>query len=181
MDASLLEKAMRIAVVAHEGQMRKTEKVPYIVHPTMVAFKLARYDFPETVLAAALVHDVLEDTLFSADALRQELSDDVCNIVETLSEDKSLPWEERKVRYIEAVRAGSDDAKAVSCADKIHNIEDTLAAYDKVESGVWEVFNRGKDKKIWFESEMLAMLKDAWNHPLVDEYEMLVEKMKQLD
>lgn len=177
----LIEKAARIAVIAHKEQKRKTDDLPYIVHPCMVALKLAKYNFSDTTVAAALVHDVLEDTNVSADELGEALGSEIVEIVSTLSEDKSLPWEERKKKYVEAVRRGSDEVKAISAADKIHNLESVLAAYEEQGEEVWKKFNRGKEKKLWFENEMLRMFKETWTHPLVDEYEALVEKMKRLE
>jgi guanosine-3',5'-bis(diphosphate) 3'-pyrophosphohydrolase len=61
---NLVEKALRIAVLYHKDQKRKVDNLPYIVHPVMVALKLAKYGFDDVVIAAALVHDILEDTDF---------------------------------------------------------------------------------------------------------------------
>ena len=84
------------------------------------------------------------------------------------------------MKYIETVRNGPDDAKAVAVADKIHNAESLLIAYAEQGPSIWKNFNRGKEKKIWFEEEVLKMLKATWQHPLVQEYEKLVEEMKKL-
>ena len=69
---------------------------------------------------------------------------------------------------------------AVACADKIHNMESLLSVYEVEGPALWEKFNRGKEKKLWFEQEMLAMLKRNWNHPMIEEYEGLVQEMEQL-
>jgi len=55
---SLVEKAVRVSVAAHGGQTRKGDNLPYIIHPFMVALKLAKYNFSDAVIAAALTHDV---------------------------------------------------------------------------------------------------------------------------
>nr|HPM28652.1 HD domain-containing protein [Candidatus Portnoybacteria bacterium] len=62
LELSLIEKAIRIIVTAHANQKRKNDGSPYVVHPLMVAIKLMKYNFSDEVIAAALVHDVLEDT-----------------------------------------------------------------------------------------------------------------------
>lgn len=177
---SLVEKALRIAVEAHQGQHRKGDNSPYIAHPVMVALMLRERGFSDRVVAAALVHDVLEDTEYSEANLVTELGEEVVEIVRVVSEDKSLPWEERKKKYIEAVRLGSDEAKAVSTADKIHNVKSVLGAYEVVGEPLWQQFNRGKAQKLWFEEEMLHMLTLSWEHPLVKEYAVLVQKLKTL-
>ena len=87
---------------------------------------------------------------------------------------------EKKKGYVDLVRNGPEEAKAVSCADKIHNLESILDSYSKQGPKVWEKFNRGKNKKIWFEELVLKMLKETWQHPLIKEYENLLEQVKKL-
>lgn len=179
-DTTLIEKAARMAVIAHDGQSRKAEDTPYAVHPFVVALKLTAHDFSETVIAAALVHDVIEDTNVGEKILRETLGEDVLALVKTFSEDKTLPWEERKKQYINTIRKGSDEAKAISAADKIHNLESLLRGHAEHGEALWAYFTRSKDQQVWFVNEMLSMLRDTWQHPLVDEYEMLCQKLKTL-
>ena len=177
---TLIDTAVKIATIAHRAQKRKQEDVPYIMHPVSVALLLSRHGFRDEVVAAALVHDVLEDTDFPESELRKEMGKEVMALVDAVTNDDSLPWEEKKLTYIETVRAGGEGAWAVATADKIHNAEDLLHSYEKQGPALWEHFKRGKEKKLWFEEEMLTMLRETWNHPLVDEYAGLVEKMKAL-
>jgi (p)ppGpp synthase/HD superfamily hydrolase len=180
MDSTIIEKAVRISVSAHKDQARKGDNLPYIIHPIMVAIKLSKYNFPDTVIAAAFVHDVLEDTDFPEDKLKNELGEEVLEIVKAVTNDDSLSWEEKKKKYVETVRAGSDGAKAVAVADKIHNLESLLLAYSEQGPELWKKFNRGKEQKLWFENEVLKMLKETWKHPLIEEYEKLLEQEKGL-
>lgn len=173
----LLEKAIKICLKAHKGQKRKGDWKPYYLHPMMVAMKLAKHGFSEEVLAAALEHDVLEETKMPKEVLRKKLGDKVADIVETLTQDDSLPWEEKKLRYIENVKNGSFEAKMVSVADKIHNLESFLIAYEEQGEKLWNNFNRGKEKKVWFEEGLLNALDDV-KHPLMDEYRRLLEMQK---
>jgi (p)ppGpp synthase/HD superfamily hydrolase len=179
-NASLIEKALRLAFAAHEGQMRK-DGPPYIIHPVAVALLLAKQGFSDTVLAAALVHDVLEDTKVTPQELEAELGGDVLQLVELVSYDKTLSWEDQRKKYIETLRTAPPEAKAISIADKIHNAESLIMAHEKEGPTVWQHFNRGRDKKLWFEEAMLAMTQETWNHPLVDEYASVVERLKQLE
>lgn len=177
---SLIEKAIRIAASAHFGQTRKADGMPFITHPIAVALKLAKHGFPDIVVAAALVHDVLEDTDYPTDKLKEELGNKAFEIVKTVTNDKSLEWEEKKIKYIENVRKGPEEAKAVAVADKIHNIESLMIVYAKDGPEIWKRFNRGKDKKVWFEKNFLKMIKETWKHPLVKEYEELIKKEEKL-
>lgn len=176
----IVENAARIAVVAHGTQKRKGSDCPYVVHPFMVALDLARRGFADPVIAAALAHDVLEDTDFPPEELKKAIGDEAFSIVQTVSHDNGLTWDDKKKGYIEAIRNGSDDAKAVSTADKIHNANSLLAGYEQKGPAMWNDFSTGKEKKLWFEQAMLQMLQETWKHPLVDEYAVLVEKMNDL-
>jgi (p)ppGpp synthase/HD superfamily hydrolase len=180
MENNLIEKATKIAVIAHKKQVRKTDNSPYVVHPISVAFKLMQNGFSSKVVAAALVHDVLEDTDFPLEKLREELGNDVLTIVEGVSEDKNLPWKERKQKYIESVRNGSEDIKAVSISDKIHNAKSILDFYQNHGVETWSKFSRGKNDKMWFENEMLKTFQETWDHPLIEEYKKLVDEMNSL-
>lgn len=177
---SLTELAALIAYTAHAAQTRKDDQTPYFVHPCMVAFKLMSYGFPEDIVAAGLVHDVLEDSAVSKEELERLLGKRVADIVSAVSEDKALPWEERKALYVEAISAAPDEVKAVSIADKIHNLESLFSAYQIQREQVWKAFNRGREQKCWFEQTLCAAVKKTWKHPILDEYAQLVERLDTL-
>lgn len=179
-DMTVVEKAVRIAADAHGDARRKADGVPYLTHPFMVALKLARLGFEERVIAAALVHDVLEDTDYPPDKLRTELGTDVFEMVEAVTNSPDGTWAEKKRQYVESVRNGTEGTKAIAVADKIHNLECLLIAHAEQGSAVWSKFTVGKDMKVWFGEEVLGMLKDTWQHPLIAEYERLLELQRAL-
>lgn len=177
---SLIEKALRIATVAHKDMVRKADGLPYILHPFAVAMRLQKEGFSDDVVAAGLVHDVLEDTDYPAEQLRKELGNKVYKMVLSVTNDDTLPWEEKKTKYIETVRRGSEGAKAVALADKLHNLESLFIIYDKEGPAVWKKFNKGVEAKLWFEESVLKMLKETWDHPMVGEYERQLKKLRKL-
>lgn len=183
MNITLIEKALRLAARAHRGQTRKDSDLPYITHPAAAALILARHGFPEVVVAAALVHDILEDTAVTPEELENELGPEVFKVVEAVSADneKTVPWEERKLRYLKQVRSGSNAVRAVSLADKLHNLECMLIGYPQEGKNFWKHFSRGKEKQVWFAEELLKVFKETFDHPLVWEYEKLVRELKQLN
>lgn len=181
MHLNLLERATCMAVAGHATQKRKGEDLAYITHPIRVALMLAQHGFSEEVIAAALVHDILEDTPITEQELRQELGDAVGDIVTAVTNDDSLSWKDKKRAYVESVRAASVEAKAVALVDKIHNAESLIGRHAQLGSALWADFNASKEDKLWFEEEMLTMLQETWKHPLVDEYALLVEQMRTLD
>lgn len=171
----IIEKATELATGAHKGQVRKTDGTPYIEHPIAVGQILKEAGFDEITVASAIVHDVLEDTDVTEEKLRDELGDQVANVVTAVSEDKELPWEERKEKYAHDVAKSDERVKAVSIADKIHNLKSLIDGYEKQGSAIWSHFNRGKEKKMWFEHLVLDEVKKTWEHPLLDEYEALIK------
>lgn len=177
---TLTEKALRLAVVAHKAQLRKSDGSPYIAHPIMVAMLLQEYGFSEAVVAAGLTHDVLEDTAVTEGELLEVLGAEVVAYVTAVSEDTTLEWEDRKERYVAAVVAASEGAKAVCIADKIHNAESVISDYEHKGNDVWTPFNRGKAKKLWFEDLVYSEVAKTWQHPLLDRYKTAIDTLHTL-
>lgn len=178
---TLTEKALQLALTAHAGQIRKSDGTPYIAHPVMVAFSLQAYGFDELVIAAALVHDVLEDTDVPRHVLVATLGEEVVHIVEGVSEDTALEWEVRKEKYVERVATASTAIKAVSIADKIHNAQSIIDYHAATGKEAWTVFNRGKEKKLWFENLLYTEVSATWEHPMLARYKELITIMESLE
>jgi len=178
---TLIEKADQLAERAHTGQTRKDAPTPYIEHPRAVAAILKDAGFDETVVAAALVHDVVEDTPVTLKDVRQELGDEVARLVAPVTHDSTLSWRDKKLAYIEAVRTAPPEAKAIALADKIHNAESLLNAHAAQGQRVWGYFNASREDKLWFEEAMLEMLRTSWRHPLIERYGALVERLRALN
>ena len=124
---SLILKALEFASLKHRDQRRKdTAASPYINHPIALANVLCHEGglSDEVVLAAAILHDTLEDTQTTPDELRQAFGDRIASIVEEVTDDKMLPKTERKRLQIEHASAISREAKLVKLADKICNVRD---------------------------------------------------------
>ena len=180
--ANLVMTAASIAAFAHRDQKRKVDGTPYIFHPMAVAQKLACAGVSnEDIIAAALVHDVLEDTDYPEEKLREELGGEVVDIVKALTADNALSWLEKKKKYAQSVKNGSAAVQMVALADKITNLENLLEAYKKQGKAVWGRFNASREQKIRFEEEMLAIFKETLNDPMVPDYEKLIEKEKTLE
>jgi (p)ppGpp synthase/HD superfamily hydrolase len=123
----LVRRAYAFAECAHRGQRRKDGQA-YISHPVRVARLLGTLGYDEDVLAAALLHDVVEDTAVTVDEIRAAFGPRVALLVDCVSEDPALPGAERKVAYRERVRLAPRDARAICAADKVCNIEDLCIA-----------------------------------------------------
>ena len=126
-DLALLFRALAFAAHKHRDQRRKdAEASPYINHQIALAEVLAGEGgvADVEVLAAALLHDTIEDTATTADELRAEFGAHIAAMVEEVTDDQSLPKADRKRLQIEHAAALSPGAKLVKLADKICNLRD---------------------------------------------------------
>lgn len=129
-------RAIEYAAERHSGQIRKgNTKSPYINHPIKVVSLLLRFHEDDSkLLSAAALHDVIEDTAKGEEETRklekiieEQFGSKVLRIVQEVSDDKQLPFKERKKKQIEDTPYLSNEAKKIKIADKICNITDLKA------------------------------------------------------
>ena len=162
--------AKNYAIVAHKGQVRKSEKEkPMVMHPITVANILREYGYDDNVIMAGYLHDVVEDTDFTIENIKEKFGDDVASLVYEASEhDKTKSWKERKTHTIENTKKLDIRHKAVICADKISNLEDFRILSEKNGKYNFSFFNTGfKEQKWYYESiyESLVLNEDK-NNPM---------------
>jgi len=147
-----VERALLACMRAHGGQFRKGgDEVPYAVHPIHMALILSRAGASDALIQAALLHDVVEDCEdWTDERLRSEFGDEVAQIVEQLTEDKSLSWTERKTWAMEHVSEMTQDAIFVKAADKLHNLESLAAQLEEAAdtADVWKHFTGGRERTL---------------------------------
>jgi (p)ppGpp synthase/HD superfamily hydrolase len=122
--SGLIAHALAKASEAHAGQVRNgSGGLPYIEHPRMVAATLAARDYSEATLAAALLHDVVEDSDTTVEQLRAEFGDEIADLVAALSDDESIEdYRARKEEHRARVTEVDGDAFAIYAADKLTNL-----------------------------------------------------------
>lgn len=177
--SSLIERAMHVALLSHTGQTRKNGETPYIFHPLMVGMTLQKYGFRDEVIAAGIVHDVLEDTDVTAEQLTQYVGEEVVKLVVSVSEDKTLPYNERKAQYREQVARAGEESLAISLADKLYNLRNMLESYRSHGDEIWGWFNCSKDEKIAQVHHALEHYQEHMQHPLLEEYRACVAEFDQ--
>jgi len=126
-DPVRLLSALAFAAEKHSRQRRKdSEASPYINHPIAVATVLAAEGGVkvEAMLLAAVLHDTVEDTETTFEELEERFGRTVRDLVSEVTDDKSLPKQERKDRQVAHARAASPEARQIKIADKICNIRD---------------------------------------------------------
>jgi len=147
----LIETAIQVASVAHDGQYRKNTKTPYITHPIAVGMILLKAGYDDEIVAAGILHDTVEDTSVTIKEINQWFGGRVATIVEGCSEpDKTLSWETRKDHTIQFLKTAPEDIRIVGCADKLHNVRSILHDLSIEGEEVWSRFKRGKSEQEWY-------------------------------
>jgi (p)ppGpp synthase/HD superfamily hydrolase len=157
----LVADAMEAARGAHRGQVRSASGgLPYIEHPRAVAEELAGRGFDDEVLAAALLHDVVEDSEIEPEDVRRLVGDRVAALVEVLTDDGEIDeYSARKREHRQRVRGADTQAQAIFAADKLTNVRMLRGAYAEQGEDVGDELKVSLDEKIrvWEEDrDMLA-------------------------
>lgn len=127
-DISLIEKAYRLADDAHRDQVRKSGE-PYIIHPLCVAIILADLEMDKETIAAGLLHDVVEDTIFTTEEIKEQFGSDVALLVDGVTKLSRLQYDGDKLELqAENLRkmflAMAKDIRVIliKLADRLHNM-----------------------------------------------------------
>lgn len=175
----MIDRAIEFATKAHEGQVRKGTKRPYIVHPIEVGDIVATMTTDEEIISAAILHDTIEDCEgVTKEMLAECFSVRVAYLVAQESEDKSKTWIERKGTTIERMKSAPYEVQMIGLADKLSNMRDIDRDYPAVGEELWNRF-RMKDKKMigWYYIGIQKALKNRFqNVPAYEEYCSLVDR-----
>ncbi len=124
-DLPLSRQAVAFAGERHRGQRRESDGAPFLVHPVEAALLLERAGWPDHVVAAAVLHDVLEDTNVEPPELRSRFGRAVADLVQLVSDDPAITDEEqRKDEVRERVRGAGGEGLAVYAADKVSKVRE---------------------------------------------------------
>lgn len=172
----MIRKAADFAAKAHEGTFRKGSIVPYIYHPMEVALIVAQMTEDEAVIAAAYLHDVLEDTDVTAEEILEAFGSRVLGLVQAETEDKSRTWRERKATTVSHLADASKEIKILTLGDKLSNMRSTARDYMVMGDEVWQRFNeKRRESHQWYAEGVLWALKDLSYFPAYQELQKLYE------
>lgn len=170
----LVHAALEKARAAHEGQVRNgSGGMPYVEHPVRVAALLDEQGYRDEVLAAALLHDVVEDSDTNLDELRTEFGGEVAGLVGALTDDESIDsYRERKAEHRERVAAADGEAMAIYAADKLTNSSTLRAAYEREGDAVRDEFKVPLEEKVEIWEADLGLLREKGHDlPFLDDLE----------
>ena len=182
-DTSLLDRAIIFAVNAHQGIERKGKGFPYIVHPMEAMSIVATMTNDQELLAAAVLHDVIEDTATTVDELQREFGERVALLVEAESDiktdgSKADSWHQRKQAALDKLTKASRDVKIVALGDKLSNMRGIAHDYATLGDEIWNRFNiKNPADHAWRYHGLVDALSDLSGTEAYEEFHMLVEKV----
>jgi len=165
-----VEQAIQAAAVLHQDHQRKgAVPIPYITHLMAVTMILRDYTSDEDTLVAALLHDTLEDTDYTATDMQDDFGQTVTTIVQTLTEPthengQRLPWLETKKRYATQLRKGPIEAVQIAAADKAHNFRTSVDEYHAEPNRFMQDFGKNLEERM----EAYQAIANAINSRLKD-------------
>lgn len=181
----LFERAVLFATAAHSGVTRKGSNIPYLVHPIEAAAIVAEMTEDEELIAAAVLHDVLEDTEVTSQELEMFFGERIVHYVLGESEDKRrhLPpeetWKLRKQETIDFLKEKADkNAKILALGDKLSNLRSISRDLESIGESLWERFHQ-KDRTMhaWMYYELVDALSELQEYSAWKEYKRLVEQV----
>jgi myo-inositol-1(or 4)-monophosphatase len=181
-DTSLLDRAITFAVKAHQGVERKGKGFPYIVHPMEAVCIVATMTNDQELLAAAALHDVIEDTDTTADDLKKEFGERVAMLVEAESDDKSggskaETWHQCKQDTLDRLRNADLDIKIVALGDKLSNMRAIAHDYAVLGDELWNRFTvKDPAEHAWRYHALAEALNDLSDTDAYKEFHTLVNK-----
>ena len=178
-NTDLFDRAAKFAVDAHAGTPRKGKGYPFILHPMeAVCIVAALTDDPE-LLAAAILHDTVEDTDVTIEEIRAQFGDRVAQLVlnESCPLPKGAPWHDRKQAQLDQLAAESRDSKIVAMGDKLSNLRTIANDYREIGDQLWQRFKapNGKEDMGWYYRQLAEALSDLADTAPYEEYMHLLD------
>ena len=184
LDTELLDRAIIFAVRAHSGTERRGKGYPYIVHPMEAMEIVATMTADQELLAAAALHDTVEDTEVTVEQLRAEFGERIASLVaeesdvmpEGMTEEAS--WHQRKQAAIDRLSKASHDAKMVALGDKLSNMRAIARDYAELGDALWNRFH-AKDPKDheWHYRGLADALRELSDTFAYQEFERLINQV----
>ncbi len=176
----IVKQALLRAMDLHRGQTRKDGVTPYIVHPVQAAIILARSGADDETLAAALLHDTVEDTPYTAKQLTLEFGKTVAEMVLACSENKGIVgWDERKGELFARLAKASKNAKRVKAADAFANMLDLIEPLTRTRGGFWKKFRATPRQKLADFEEVLALCASVLPHAMKSAYRRTLGELRR--
>ena len=184
LDTTLLDRAIVFAVRAHAGTERRGKGFPYIVHPMEAVEIVATMTSDQELLAAAALHDTVEDTDVTVEQIRTEFGDYIASLVASesdivldgLSDEDS--WHIRKQTAIDRLARASHDVKTVALGDKLSNMRAIARDYALQGDALWSLFHvKDRTEHEWHYRGLAASLSELSDTFAYQEFLRLINQV----
>jgi len=184
LNTELLDRAIIFAVKAHAGTERRGKGFPYIVHPMEALEIVATMTPDQELLAAAALHDTVEDTEVTVEQIRDLFGDKVAGLVaaesdtfqEGVSEEES--WHARKQAAIDRLAGASHEAKIVALGDKLSNMRAIARDFAVQGDRLWDIFHVKDPKEHeWHYRGLADSLRELQDTFAFKEFEQLINQV----
>ena len=180
-----LEEAIVFTVNAHTGAKRKGSDMPYILHPLEVMTIVASMTDDEDVMAAAVLHDTVEDTDVSLEDVEEKFGPRIAGLVASETENKredqpaENTWRIRKQEAIDHLRTSRLEAKMRCRGDKLSNLRQMARDHAALGETLWERFNQiDKTQHAWYYCTLYEIISKEFQNDLkTEEYRRLLKTM----
>lgn len=176
----LVKKAFYFAAQKHNRQYRKGTKVPYFAHSALVALGVSKYSSEPETIAAAVLHDVLEDCAVTPKQLSKLFGKKVARIVVELSASSALinkrtVWKTKKQAYLRKIKRASRETLVIIAIDKITNMQSYFEAAVSMEKRrLNSLFGGTSSEYFWYYDEIYKILHSKLKkHPVTDLYKKM--------
>lgn len=179
LNTEYLDRAIDFAVRAHAGTERRGKGFPYVIHPLEAMAIVSTITSDQELLAAAVLHDTVEDTDVTIDQIRDQFGERVARLVQTESVcDDEGTWHERKQKAIDLIANAPLDAKIVAMGDKLSNMRAIARDYFVQGDKLWNLFhtNDPKDHE-WHYRGLADALRDLKDTFAFNEFEWLINRV----
>ena len=180
LETTLFDEAVKFATEAHHGTERRGKGYPYIIHPMEAASIVATMTNDPEMLAAAILHDTVEDTDVTLEQIRERFGEKVATLVqhETAPMGEGLTWRERKTVQIEQLAEAPYDGKVVALGDKLSNMRGIAMDYRCKGDATWKLFHapNGKPDVEWYYRSLAKALTELSDTQAYQEYMKLLEE-----
>ena len=183
-DSTLLDKALHFAIDAHANTERREKGYPYIVHILEAVEIVATLTSDQELLAAAALHDTVEDTAVTVDEIRELFGERVAAIVAAESDNvteginKNTPWREKKEAALNVLRNAPREVKVVAMGDKLSNMRAIARDYKTMGDELWRRFHapNGKLDHRWRYNALADALSELEGSFAYTEFKQLVQE-----
>lgn len=173
----MIDNAIKLVFKAHRGQVRRNGDIEFAYHPIAVGMMLQANGYSEEVVITGLLHDIIEDTTYDYEYLKEHYGNRIADNVLMMSEDNSITnFKERKEAFLNKIKYASNEIIIAELCDKLHNLESDYETYQKEGMKMYERSTSTYEDIKWFYLELSKIFNErVKNEVLLKRYNDIIK------